>query len=516
MKFPKRLQEKKEITTNTMRRILILLPNNLGDVIMTLPVLDGLKKKYPQSHCTFFVEDGFEAGLVNFTSCDFIYKFPRKMLRDLAKGEMWKNGLSQLKHIVKDLKKHKFDSVINLSQHPYLAFITALLNVTDTKGGIMLKEGNLALNDSWSQYLYCIPFGRIYNRLHATDIYKKIAGLDYRSNSFITLSKDEEENARSFLKSKGISEGTQLVVFQPGASYSAKRWPVDNFISLGKMLINDGYHLLITGAPSEKDIGTGIFNQLSSNCTLLSGETTFRETIAITSLCKFCITGDTALMHAAAALHKQVFAIFGSTNPVETGPYGNGHIIFTGRCTNRPCFCTECKSKLCMKSISPYDIYKAIQGELSENTHYNCDVFTTNISEDGLYNIQQSGKTKLHYYNETASLAALRAFDSTVILSETSEDYEAVKEQSRKFISIVKLMEDELTQYLHENNNGAISKFENYKNELIKIKGIADFWSALLNIRLNSIPLIDFTKGISQSRNACTETYNQISRVFNI
>ncbi len=164
MKFPKLLQEKKEITTNIMRRILILLPNNLGDVIMTLPVLDGLKKKFPKSHCTFFVEDGFEAGLVNFKSCDFIYKFPRKMLRDLAKGEMWKDGLSQLTHIVKDLKKQKFNSVINLSQHPYLAFIVAILNVTDTKGGIMLREGNLALNDPWSQYLYCIPFGRIYNR----------------------------------------------------------------------------------------------------------------------------------------------------------------------------------------------------------------------------------------------------------------------------------------------------------------------------------------------------------------
>ncbi len=255
---------------------------------------------------------------------------------------------------------------------------------------------------------------------------------------------------------------------------------------------------------------------LSSNCTLLSGEATFRETIAITSLCKFCITGDTALMHAANALHKQVYAIFGSTNPVETGPYGNGHVIFTGRCTNRPCFCTECKSKLCMKSISPDIVYKAIQGTLSGNTHYNCDIFTTKIDENGLYSLQLSGGTKSNYYNETASLAAWRAFDSNITLSETSEDYQAAKKQSLQFISMVKMMEDELAHYIHENNNGAISKFENFKNDLIKIKGIADFWCALLNIRLNSIPLLDFTKGIHQSRNVCIETRNQISKVFNI
>jgi ADP-heptose:LPS heptosyltransferase len=44
----------------------------------------------------------------------------------------------------------------------------------------------------------------------------------------------------------------------------------------------------------------------------------FRETIALVDLCEFCVTGDTALMHAASALGKRVYALFGPTNPVET------------------------------------------------------------------------------------------------------------------------------------------------------------------------------------------------------
>ena len=133
------------------------------------------------------------------------------------------------------------------------------------------------------------------------------------------LTQTEKENSQKYLVNKGVTENSRLIVFQPGAAYSSKRWPVENFIALGKMLVKDGYHILITGAPFER-YWNGIFENLPEKCSLLSGELTFRETIAVTSLCEFCVTGDTALMHAASALQKKVYAIFGSTNPVETGP----------------------------------------------------------------------------------------------------------------------------------------------------------------------------------------------------
>ena len=44
-------------------KILVILPNNLGDIIMTTPALEGLKSKYPDSEITFFEEEGFEGGI---------------------------------------------------------------------------------------------------------------------------------------------------------------------------------------------------------------------------------------------------------------------------------------------------------------------------------------------------------------------------------------------------------------------------------------------------------------------
>jgi ADP-heptose:LPS heptosyltransferase len=499
-----------------MQRILILLPNNLGDVIMTLPVLAGIKKNNSQSRITFFVEDGFEGGIEKSLDCDRIYKFPRKVLRDSSLGNEWKKGISHLTEIIEDLRAQGFDSVINLSQHPYLSYIVSLLRVEDVKGGVMLKEGNLALRDPWSQYLYTIPFSRAFNRFHATDIYKKIAGVHGISESSILLTQNEKENAHKYLQNKGVAENSRLIVFQPGAAYYSKRWPVENFIALGKMLVKDGYHILITGAPSERDIGSGIFENLPDNCSLLSGELTFRETIAVTSLCEFCVTGDTALMHAASALQKKVYTVFGSTNPVETGPYGTGHIVFAGRCTTRPCFCKECKTKLCMKSILPEAVYKIISDTQPNGTNLGCDVYQTEIDQDGLYCLQPICGTNTHFFNDTGASITGRAFDQSIKALQENDDYLMYKDESEQTIAVIKKMEEKLQQYLLLKNSESIRSFELHKKELSSIKGIGEFWSALLNIRLNSVQVLDIEMGIAESCDVCIKTREQIESAFSV
>jgi len=66
---------------NPPEKILVMLPNNLGDVIMATPVLEGLRSKYPECRCAYFVEEGFEVGIENNPHCDEIIKFPRKKLK---------------------------------------------------------------------------------------------------------------------------------------------------------------------------------------------------------------------------------------------------------------------------------------------------------------------------------------------------------------------------------------------------------------------------------------------------
>ena len=62
-------------------KILTILPNNLGDVLMALPVLEGLSKKYPESEIHFLCEEGYEAGIEHSSACSKIILFNRKKFK---------------------------------------------------------------------------------------------------------------------------------------------------------------------------------------------------------------------------------------------------------------------------------------------------------------------------------------------------------------------------------------------------------------------------------------------------
>ena len=78
-----------------MARYLVILPNNLGDVIMVLPVLEALKRDN-EAHVTFFVEEGFEGGVVNSTFYDELFLFSRKEIKHQLRSQEWRSGIKQL------------------------------------------------------------------------------------------------------------------------------------------------------------------------------------------------------------------------------------------------------------------------------------------------------------------------------------------------------------------------------------------------------------------------------------
>ena len=75
---------------------------------MALPVLAGLKAEDTSCHITFFVEEGFEGGLVNIEFCDRIFLFPRKSIRDLTRSSDWQDGIKKLSDMISELKANSF------------------------------------------------------------------------------------------------------------------------------------------------------------------------------------------------------------------------------------------------------------------------------------------------------------------------------------------------------------------------------------------------------------------------
>ena len=165
--------------------------------------------------------------------------------------------------------------------------------------------------------------------------------------------------------SKGINR--KVLGLCPGAEYGeAKRWPAEYYATVANDALSKGWQVWLFG--SEKDVAvTTEINQLTQNkCVDLGGKTKLGEAIDLMSLCDTVISNDSGLMHIAAALNKNLIAIFGSSDPYHTPPMHQHAVIKYLKITCSPCFERKCpligKANLaCLKKISPNEITSSIQ-----------------------------------------------------------------------------------------------------------------------------------------------------------
>lgn len=500
------------VPDSTDEKILVILPHNLGDVIMASPVIEGIKRRFPTGHVSFLVEKGYEGGMVNNPHCDCLLTFPRKEIRQSLRPNLDNDGVRALAAIIDELNSKKFDRVVNLSQNPYVSYIAALIKAPAYCGQRFLHEGSHAIYDRWSQYLYAIPFARHYNTLHAVDVYRRIAKAKAHCGGYtIALTEDERRWAQSFLQTKGFGPLGKIAMLQPGAAYPSKRWPVEHFAKLGEFLLDDGWQVLITGSDADRERAQGVFSLLNGDIYNAAGETTFRESICLLSCVHACVSSDTAIMHAASAMRIPVYALFGPTSPVETGPYGHGNWVFAGRCPNRPCFCRECKTHLCMKSISPKSVYAIMKSE-GGSISRSCDVFRTHLAPSGDYSMQPFCADGSSYINETGAMMTVKLFDRSYPIRYLEKDASSVHISEIEYVlRTLTEMRRALSTFLQTHDRLYISRFEHQKDNLAKLRGVGAFMTAIVNIRLNSIPMIDVAGAIEQSIRECVGTEMQIS-----
>ncbi len=465
---------------------LIILPNNIGDVIMAVPLFEALKRKTPADELHFLVETGYEGGVLNNPYIDKIHLFPRSAsAQALRDEESFPIESFQLGAWIETLTAMEFDLVINLSQHGLYGALSSLISAKEIVGLVLSGEGIDCVNGFWSRYLFAIPYSRRCNNLHAIDLYKKIAGVENDpSEPKIFLSDLEKEYANSYLVENGWN-GESLFVFQPGSAIAAKMWKKERWIELGKLVVAQGSKILITGAPAEMELCKAIASELGDSVIVTAGKTTFRESLTLASFASFIVTGDTALMHAGAALGVTVLALFGATSPVETGPYGSGHAVFvTGSCAKQPCFLHSCDQPTnCIDEISAEEVFASTLGGSVP--------FRTEIV-NGTYALRPETGSLSRFYDveEAVVVQGILTRNAVVIIPESLKNGLLLLENR------LSLATDSLKKFAA----GDQSAYETYAEQIGLLQdslGIGAFLATMVNLGLNSIPLTDLTTGVS-------------------
>jgi heptosyltransferase-2 len=259
-------------------------------------------------------------------------------------------GLGKLR-LSKELRKGRYDLAILFQNAFEAALITFLAGIPkrlgyNTDGRHLLLTHPVRLDPALKQ-------------VHETRYYLgilEVAGLATDGKRLTLVVSDRERSwARDTLRQRGPGGQRPIVGVSPGATFgSAKRWYPDRFAALCDRIYRfSKAHIVILGASGERAIGNEVARLMKSPSTNFCGVTDLRQAMALIERCQLFLTNDSGLMHVAAALDIPLIAVFGSTNPVTTGPCGSKSYIVRVPVACSPCLKTECPTDhRCMKEIT--------------------------------------------------------------------------------------------------------------------------------------------------------------------
>lgn len=321
-----------------MTRIIVRMPNWIGDFVMATPILEDLRKAYPDAFIAALVSTPFADLLDGNPFIDKIITFSR------ANRFFPKSGNESL---LKLLRKYKFDQGILLTN----SFSSAwhfLAGGVKKRTGFAIKGRSFLLTNR-------VPFPLHKEKQHLVETYKTLLGPSSTKPSLF-IPKEE--------KPIGITR----IGINPGAAYgSAKCWLPERFREVALALAQDIPYseIIFFGGKDTASLIEEICRDLPSNVINLSGKTTLKELVSkIGSLDAF-LTNDSGPMHIAAALEVPLVALFGSTNEIATGPYGWGEVIHK-KVACSPCYKRVCPIDFrCMKRIETLEVTQAVKRALT-------------------------------------------------------------------------------------------------------------------------------------------------------
>jgi heptosyltransferase I len=342
-------------------KILILKPSSLGDVIHAIPVLRLLKKHWPEGEIHWWLDAGLLPLLENDPDITRIHTFQRRRWSGL---HHWPEMLAS----IRAMRRQRFDVAIDLQGLARSSLFAWLANAKKIIGLDNLREGGR----EGARALYDLTPARAPRDAHAVDRYLAVLPLLGVPVHWDFEWLPPRLKAARRIRESWLSDGGAMrwIILLPGARWDNKRWPVENFVELARLFaIVPKTRLAVLGSPSERPLGEKIAQAAPGRCLNLTGATSIDEMIEWIRLSRLTITNDTGPMHVAAALRRPVLAVFGPTNPSNTGPYGQlGNVFQTNELPCVPCLKSTCayhERLACLHAVRPDMVFKRACEELA-------------------------------------------------------------------------------------------------------------------------------------------------------
>ena len=288
------------------REIAIVMLSALGDAVHVLPVVNAIKRKWPESRITWVIQPVPMQLVKNHENVDEFIVFHRR------RG---KAALQSYRELRQALRGRHFDLVINLQVYLKAGLITAMMPA-DVKLGFDRKR---ARDMNWLFTNARIPARPMQ---HVQDQYFEFIdhlGIDPEPVEWrIRITPEERAEQSKFFEPLGRT--CAIVV---GTSKPAKNWEPERYAPVIEALEQEyGFRAILVGGPSpiEQDAAARIMKASRIKPINALGND-IRKLVYLLDGASLVISPDTGPLHIARALDKPSIGLYGYTNPKRYGPY---------------------------------------------------------------------------------------------------------------------------------------------------------------------------------------------------
>lgn len=329
------------------KRILLIKLDAVGDVLRTTPLVEAIKKKFPNSQLTWLVDKSGDLFLKNNPFIDRVLIYSPENINML--------------------KCEFFDILINLDKDKKATSLANKIKSPCKRGFLLSHYGVVIPANKSSKLLYRIAldnFGeKTTNEKNFQEMVFLAAEIPYnKEDYFLKLDKEDIKFAEKFKKK--LSKNKKIIGINTGCGpkYPHKKWHKEGIIKLIKKLNNEKKQVILFGGPDEKKLNKEIKNKVK---VIDAGfDNTLTQFSALINLCDVIFTGDTVTLHIGIALKKPVVCVFGPT-PSQEIRLGKGKKL-VGKvpclnCYNQfPCIKDKEGKPNCMQTITVEEVLEAI------------------------------------------------------------------------------------------------------------------------------------------------------------
>ena len=280
----------------TSPRILVIRPDRVGDVVLSLPVINALRHRWPEAYLAMMVHP-YTRGVAERNPCldDVIADDPDDSHRGLA------GFLKQ----VQRLRSRRFDSALMLMptmRHAWMLFLAGIPRRVGV-GRTIYQALTFTRSISRGGYEplrhesdYCLDLAR------AFDAREPFRG------TLIEVEEQERLEARTILDSP---EGVPVIGIHPGNGGNAPNWTAERYGALARRLQDrHGAKIVVTGSATEGHLARTILSFLDGPALSLAGRLSLGELIAVIGEMDLLVSSSTGPMHLAGALGVPTVSIF--------------------------------------------------------------------------------------------------------------------------------------------------------------------------------------------------------------